>query len=380
METKESFRDSRIYPGIVQQTKWPCKFFNFGKAKTKEVSFFNCGLVERPDGLWLITRRSRNERGVRIGYNDLMAFRLDDKLNPIYGVSMKFQRFFDKEHFEDPRAIFHKGITYISSCNFVVVNNGRGWTGAHQVLNLIHQVDSKNTWVAEKRIDPVYGLNGPAIGKDTGPEKNWLWFFHQDALHLVYQASPHIVARFSKDGKFEQEYKTFEKEPQWNWGIIRGGTPPVLTEAGDEYLTFFHSRLADENHHWRYYMGAYTFESQPPFRITRMTSAPLLAGSYDDPWSKQKPLVVFPCGSRLKNGKWLITLGVNDLDSAWIEIPHEDLEPMLSEVFVPTAKKSFFFDKGGNCQTSRYPLLTTEGRNWPREPLKPARIESILAK
>ena len=359
-----SARDTRVWPSITQQTKWPCKFFDFGKAKTKEVCFFNCGLVERPDGLWLITRRSRNERNVKIGYNDLMAFRMDENKNLQYGLTMRFQHFFDHEHFEDARAIYHKGVTYISACNFVVINNGRGWTGAHQTLNVIRRVDPKNVWVVDQRIDPVYGFNGAAIGKDTGAEKNWLWFFHQGLLHLVYQTDPHIVARFSPNGVFEQEYKTGSNPLKWDYGIIRGGTPPVLTENGDEYLSFFHSSLPDEKYHRRYYMGAYTFEAQPPFKITRITRSPLLAGSAADVWSKDKPLVVFPCGSRLKGGKWLVTMGVNDLTSAWIEIPHSDLEPLLSEVWTPPDKKRFFFDSNGSVAMSPSPSPMTANPDW----------------
>jgi len=318
--------DTRIWPSITKQTRWPCKFFDFGKAKSPTVCYFNCGLVERTDGLWLVVRRSRNERHVRIGYNDLMAFRMDENKYLHFGVNMEFRRFFSREHFEDPRAIYHNGTTYISSCNFVVFNNGKGWTGAHQVLNIIRSINTRGVWKVDQRIDPVYGHNGYALGKDTGAEKNWLWFFHGEQLHMEYQASPHIVCRFSLDGKFEQEYKT-EANLSWDYGVIRGGTPPVL--VGNEYLTFFHSRLKLEEHHWRYYMGAYTFESQPPFRIIRMTTEPLLAGSSDDIESPSKPLVVFPCGSRLKDGKWLVTGGCNDLTSFWIEIPHNDLTNLL---------------------------------------------------
>ena len=365
MATQSSYSpDTRVYPSITQQTKWRCEFFQFGKAQPKDAAFFNCGLVERPDGLWLIVRRSRNERNVRIGFNDLMAFRLDENKVPQYGLAMKFQHFFDREHFEDPRAIYHNGVTYISSCNFVVLNNGRGWTGAHQVLNVFRQMESKGIWQVTQRIDPVYGFNGAALGKDTGAEKNWLWFFHQDQLHMVYQFSPHIVCRFSPNGVFEQEHKTDDPRIKWDYGIIRGGTPPVLLESGDEYLSFFHSSLPDDKWRRRYYMGAYTFESRPPFKITRMTTAPLLAGSPHDPISKDKPIVVFPCGSRLKNGTWLVTMGVNDICSAWIEIPHADLEPLLAEIYTPPDRKRFFFGQNGVVQTSLSPLLMTGNPNW----------------
>ena len=366
--------DTRIWPSITQQTKWPCKFFNFGKAKPDNISFFNPGLVERPDGLWLITRRSRNERNIRIGFNDLMAFKLSDDYAPLYGLGMKFQRFFDREHFEDPRAVYHNGVTLISSCNFVVTNNGAGWTGAHQVLNLFNQMESKNIWQVNQRIDPLYGNNGPSIGKDTGQEKNWLWFFHQNLLHMVYSTDPHIVCRFSPGGVFEQEYKTTApKDLGWNYGIIRGGTPPVLAPDGAEYISFFHSSLPDEKYHRRYYMGAYAFEAQPPFKVTRITREPLLAGSDQDVWSPRKPLVVFPCGSRLKEGKWLVTMGVNDLACAWIELPHADLEPLLSEVNPLEHRKRFFFNSNGGVEVSPSPLQTAESQSWRSVQSKPAR-------
>jgi predicted GH43/DUF377 family glycosyl hydrolase len=310
--------------------------FDFGKQEG--YSFFNCALVERPDGLWLIPRRSKNERRFRVGFNDLVAARLDENTYKIQGfIPVLTKHHFDREHFEDPRAIYHNGITYISACNFVIVNHGAGWTGAHQTLNLVASTHQTRQWKVDLRIDPIFGYNGERIGKDAGMEKNWLWFFHENRLHMVYKAEPHVVAEFDSQCKFVREHKTGEDgKLKWEWGIIRGGTPPV--RVGNEYLTFFHSSLSTgDQYHRRYYMGAYTFEAQEPFRITRITPEPLLAGSWQDRWAKNKPLVVFPCGSRLKNNTWLVTMGVNDLDCAWMEIPHPDLEERLQSL---TPKKS----------------------------------------
>lgn len=340
--------DTRFYPSITAQTKWRCQFFDFGRAAQKGYGYFNCGLVERPDGLFLIVRRSRNLPNNTIGFNDLVAVRLaEGSYMPQYMLPINTKHIFDKEHFEDPRAIYHRGITYISACNFIIVNNGRSWSGAHQTLNLVHQLNTRTQWFVDQRVDPIFGYNGPRIGKDTGQEKNWLWFFHQDQLHMIYRTSPHIIARFGKDEKgndfqFQLEYKTENKLP-WDYGVIRGGTPPI--KIGDEYLTFFHSSVqTNDQYHRRYYMGAYTFADEPPFPITRITVEPLLVGSWQDRWYKRKPLVVFPCGSRLKDNKWLVTMGVNDLDCAWIEIPHEDLEQKLVSLYQPRPKKFLFFE------------------------------------
>src|SRR5439155_20693038 len=106
------------------------------------------------------------------------------------------------------------------------------------------------------------------------------------------------------------------------YGIVRGGTPPVL--VGKEWWTFFHSSLPlDTKYRRRYFMGAYAFWHDPPFHITRMTREPLLAGSDEDPWAEEKPLVIFPCGSRFENWTWLVSCGINDLKCFWVKIPHE---------------------------------------------------------
>jgi len=56
-----------------------------------------------------------------------------------------------------------------------------------------------------------------------------------------------------------------------------------------------------------------------------ITPEPLLHGSQNDTWQQRKPLVIFPCGAIHKDGKWLVTCGVNDLKSAWVELSHESL-------------------------------------------------------
>jgi len=79
-------------------------------------------------------------------------------------------------------------------------------------------------------------------------------------------------------------------------------------------------------------MGAIAFELTSPFRPVFWTQEPILIASQNDPWAQRKPLVVFPCGAVFENDKWLISLGVNDLKSAWLEMPHNDLVQLLKPV------------------------------------------------
>jgi predicted GH43/DUF377 family glycosyl hydrolase len=285
------------------------------------VDHFNCGLVARPDGDWLIVRRSEAHRKHIWGMNTCTAFLLKD-MKPVRGVPIEMPKSSAEEHFEDPRAIFHNGKTLVSCTNFIW---GRKITNTHQIA-----VWCDENWKGVERLDPVYGTNGNSVLTNTGNEKNWLWFVHQEKLHMIYQTFPHTVVRFDGSMKAEHVYEMYPFGFHWPLGHPRGGTPPV--KIGQEYWSFFHSSDDSLKHKKRrYYMGAYAFSAQPPFAMTRFIKTPLLVGSTDDRGGVGKPLVVFPCGALLREDKWIVTFGVNDLDSAWIEIPHEELIGMTQE-------------------------------------------------
>lgn len=330
-------------PRIVEQD-WHAGYFNFGKAEHEGVAYFNCGLVQRPDGLWLVTRRSEKRKGgilERIGFNSIMAFRLDANHSPAIGYGVNMKSYFMDEHFEDPRVVYHGDTTWVSCCNFIINSNRTSWTGAHQLLNACDK-----RWSCQRRIDPVYGNNGRTLGENKGLEKNWLWFFHNNQPHLLYSSEPHITARFLDD-KFEARETYIDEEGKlpWDLGQVRGGTPPVLIDGF--YWSFFHSKLPiPKPFNYRYFMGAYAFEPYPPFKMAYYTPAPLLVGSSDDEWHPGKPLVVFPCGAVMEGKEWFISLGVNDLLSAWCRIPHKALESRMvplhpkKRTLLPTIIKS----------------------------------------
>lgn len=69
-------------------------------------------------------------------------------------------------------------------------------------------------------------------------------------------------------------------------------------------------------------MGCYCFDYDPPFKPRAITLQPLLIGSEQD--GGVLP-VVFPGGSTIRDGVWTVVFGVNDLKSAWVDIPHSDL-------------------------------------------------------
>lgn len=301
-------------PSIFKQARHrPCGIFDFGKAKVAGVSYFNPSIVERPDGTWLVARRSKNDSNFPYGINDLMVFKLDG-ITPITGKQVKIFKNFSGEHFEDPRVIYNDGITYIGACNFIW--GKKGWTGAHQILCTV-----SDDWNSTGKYHPVYGGNGSEIGRVTRHEKSWLWFFHEGKMHMVYQANPHTVIEFDSISPVVV-HKT-ESDLKWKYGEVRGGTPPVLVDG--EYWTFFHSSLPHKICTKQYHIGAYSFEAHPPFRITRITPKPVLSGSMEMCWNPGKPACVFPGGAIIKNMEWLVVFGVNDLECGWIKIQHDEL-------------------------------------------------------
>lgn len=323
-------------PSLIDQAKkkgWDAAIFDFGKAEHEGVEFFNPGLVRRPDGLWLLVRRSEITPGMWYGKNGIWACKLGDDRTPMGGPPLRFRDSADAEQFEDPRAVYWNGQTWIGVVNFTWFPNG-SWTGAHQAIGVFqdqHQGEgiSEASWTPIARRDPSVGTNsgeaGPTHGKHN---KNLTWFFHEDKLHCVYTSDPWLIVEFGS--KWDVQKHHIGEGVKWKYGLVRGGTPPVL--VGDRYYTFFHSSLPWRGRYRRYYMGAIAFDARPPFNPVLWTQEPLLIGSQNDAWHQKKPLVVFPCGAVHEHGKWFVTYGVNDLKSGWVEIPHDHLLQLLNPI------------------------------------------------
>lgn len=313
-------------PSITEQTSWACGIFDFRMARVDGTDYFNPGLVEIDGVLWLLARRARNLPGVGpFGMNDLVSFELEGLL-PKRGTVLKLQKYRSDQQFEDPRIVLNNGKLYVSYTTFVVFGANK-FSYAHQSLSVLDR-----NWKVTKTYEPEYGHNKKHWLSNKGFEKNWLWFFWRNDPMLLYLTKPHTVVsiKFGVPADQQRVFVTHEVNPLWVHGEPRGGTPPVLVDG--EYWTFFHSSVPWTKTKRRYNMGAYAFEANPPFRITKMTSLPLLSGSRRDPWGEGKPLVVFPCGALMRDGEWLVTLGVNDLACAWIKIPHADLIELVQSV------------------------------------------------
>ncbi len=171
-----------------------------------------------------------------------------------------------------------------------------------------------------KNIEAITKFEGET---QTRREKNWVPFDKDNELFLAYSINPHKIFRpIIGFGECETVVTTIS-EISWNWGELRGGTQ-ALRISDEEYLSFFHSSVrmttfhSDDKEMPHYFMGAYTFSTEYPFELTRISSEPIVGKNfYHGP--KYKPYwgsvrVVFPCGY------------IQDDDFIWVLYGRQDHE------------------------------------------------------
>lgn len=151
-------------------------------------------------------------------------------------------------------------------------------------------------------------------------EKNWTPFEYHKHLLFSYSLEPHQILYPILGTGFCKTIASTKGHLNWKWGELRGGTPGFLVD--DEYLAFFHSSIemasvnSNGENMLHYFMGAYTFEKKPPFRITKISSEPIVGENfyngetYIPYW---KPVrVVFPCGFFVEGNSIWVSYGRQD--------------------------------------------------------------------
>ena len=303
---------------------------------------WNAGLLRYRDKLWLGYRYHRAEtKDSRCG---VAMCEIDEQGEPQSESQMlNFYSPRDCEHHEDCRLFLFRGEPYISWTSMEGYMPGVDYSCVVKYAKL--RLTGKKWSVVEEW--------KPNFGDNTGfkKEKNWVFFEHKDELYFVYAMDPdHVVCKI-EGSKVVKEYKT--DGAKWHWGHQRGGTPPVDLGYG-RMMCIFHSSIFTEEppHFVRYYAAAYTFENKPPFKVLQISQQPILAGSEEDGhridprWTEGwKPYVVFPCGLIADKKGWLISLGINDWQSAIARISESEL--MLGPADGTGFKPRFFRTENG---------------------------------
>jgi predicted GH43/DUF377 family glycosyl hydrolase len=164
-------------------------------------------------------------------------------------------------------------------------------------------------------------------------EKNWIPFDYNGELFFNYSIEPHRVLQPIADTNSCATFSQTSAHIKWNWGILRGGSP--AEKINDQYVAFFHSvkdMVSLQSKGLRiihYFMGAYTFNTEPPFNVTKISPEPIVGKNfYNGPaYDTWKPLlVVFPGGY------------IHDENHIWIAYGRQDHEVWIvkldKEVFL----------------------------------------------
>jgi len=171
-------------------------------------------------------------------------------------------------------------------------------------------------------------------------EKNWVPFDYDGYLLMAYSLQEHKVLYPIPRSNEAATISCTHSNVSWNFGELRGGTPALLD--GDEYLAFFHSSMDMSTVHSEgqkiphYFMGAYTFNKEPPFEITKVSNNPIISlGFYEGKqyapyWHPVK--VVFPCGFIATKRFVYVSYGRQDHEIWLVKLDKQGLKESLIPV------------------------------------------------
>ena len=263
---------------------------------SEHLDAFNPGIIRWNGTLLMSFREIPNPR---LTFNsDLYLVWLDEDFNPM-GVPQKL----DNRDFsgvpsraEDARLIEVEGhlfIVYSDNCDDKVTKGG--------FRVYIAELVFENDKFLMQNIECLSRFEGES---NLLREKNWSPFNYKGTLLLEYSLKPHrIFHPILGTGECET-VAVSNSDIRWEWGELRGGTPGLID--GNQYLSFFHSSIDMPTIHSEgkvishYFMGAYAFSLDPPFKITKVSPEPIMGKNFYNgavPKPYWKPLrVVFPGG------------------------------------------------------------------------------------
>lgn len=294
------------------------------KERIRVTNYLNCSVADYRGKKYFVYRMeslpwcTRMKLGICLLDNDLQPIRDTNKLLNLHTNLEPYAKGF---HCEDPRLFIYDNELYLSYTD--------GYQMAQAKINP-DTLEAQNSFYIEK----------PSVSRT---EKNWIFFEADGKLYCIYNTAPHII--FEMDGKNWTEVVRTNYVNSWRWGEIRGGTPPQ--RYGDYFLSFFHSAVDSRNKGMgsrQYFMGAYLFESQFPFKPVAMTKDPLIAGedmSPHIPRLSNRIYVVFPNGKYRTDDGWMISFGYNDYQCRFIEIK----DALLDDQWVPVHGSKFKLEK-----------------------------------
>ena len=220
---------------------------------------------------------------------------------------------------EDCRLFIYQGKPHASVTISRTRVNGQA---VDPCVQIVGELDwGKKEWTLKNWRQPQYGKNDM-----TGTEKNWVFGQYQDKLVFTYAAFPHhIVCQMGEGNTVTTSWRT--ESPKCPFGVYRGGTQTF--DFHGKRLRFCHvvQNNPKAKLYWHYYLAAYVFEPQPPFKILQVSQHPIVSGNeaYVENCPHQKANVIIPYGA-VKNGSgWSVACGRSDHECVLVNLQEEDL-------------------------------------------------------
>ena len=247
-----------------------------------------------------------------------------DPLDPIIRTrnfmltySKELQLLSQKEIIENlARTRWSSKVVGLEDCRLFMNPSGLGFTCSTYDTNprCIPQI-SLCTLNEEQEVKSLIPLQGPVSGQC---EKNWLPFYKDGSLHVVYSFDPFTVYKVNEaDGTCR---KDFCYEPQYSFTSFRGSAGPIVFDGG--YLIIVHEVSFTEQAE-RIYSHRFVFLDKE-FVVTKVSR----------PFSFQHTGVEYCCGMTMDHdGKnILITCGIEDHSAFIGSVPVETVRSLLFEL------------------------------------------------
>ena len=159
-----------------------------------------------------------------------------------------------------------------------------------------------------------------------------------EGLRAIYAPDPHEAMTLAEATPASWLFRPHPAQPsadegfRLRYGTLRGGAPPV--RRGDAFFSFCHALFPTPLGH-SYAAAAYAFSARPPFAPVAIPLRPLRLGRVDDAAPGPAPLnpavhrVTYPCGAAWRDGRFLVSFGIDDARCAIAVLPDEQVEATL---------------------------------------------------
>ena len=307
-------KSSREIKGVVSST-FQIKLDAFPEA-------FNPSIIDTDEGYLLTFRYLADPEKLWISYTGIVL--LDHSFKQISLVQLldaRGENSLVPSQTEDARIFSYRGDLYITyNDNPKVINTSKKDRRDIYIAKLSYSNNRFSLSTPLKLINPVKY-------KKNLWEKNWIPLVWNDQLFMSYSINPHEVLLVDMESGICSPCFCTTPSISWKWGTMRGGTPPLMVDG--EYLAFFHSAMemvsgatGNNTKMWHYFMGAYTFSSEPPFGLKKTSPLPINEKAFYLVSDSPKK-VIYPGGYVISGSTIYLAYGKDDTEM-WIAVINKD--------------------------------------------------------